>query len=246
MASFLSSQTLRFIPESYLPTAPYIPSHFIAQPVVLDAANFEYEIDERGQASIIRLMMDDNIVVPFVDLTKYDSETKDWFWYDIENKFPYRYNKSTNTLDSIYPSEYSSLVPTGVFYFNKESDQLRREAVSSTGVSVLFYKYSPLLLTENNEAYNDLSDYSTFKSSDRLNKTNSTVPEYYYDFDSRIYTNRNLAGIDPAQVKIHFFKISDNSLQVKCRMSTNQGIETYYTPKVDHFIIKLKGQSLRI
>lgn len=246
MAYFQPVQALRFIPESYLPNAPYIPFHFVAQPISLDATNFEYELDEIGQSSIIRLEMDDATLIPFVDLSKYDSETKDWFWYDIDDKFPYRYLKSTNRLENVYPSPYSDLIPTGVFQFDKDNSQVRRDAVSSNGTIVTFFKYSPLILTVNNEAYTDLSDYSTFKPSNRLNKANSTIPEFYYDFNSRIYTNRNLAGVDPTQVKIHFFKISDNSLQVKCRMSSNLGTETYYSPKVNHYIVKLKGQSLRV
>ncbi len=246
MAYFGPIQTLRFIPESYLPTAPYIPSQFSAEPVSLDATNFEYELDELGQTSIIRLETDGNILIPFVDLNKYDAETKDWFWYDLTENFPYRYLKATNKLENMYPSNYSGLTPTGVFYFDKDNIQLRRDAIASTGETVEFYKYSPLLLTVNNEAFTDLSDYSNFKPSDRLNKVDVIVPEFYYDFDSRIYTNRNLAGIAPTNVKIHFFKISDNKVQVKCRLSTNLGTETYYTPRVNSFILKLKGQSLRV
>ena len=246
MALFKPLEVLRFTPESYLPSSPYIPSHFIPQIKSLDAKNFEYEIDELGQRSIIKLEMDNNILVPFVDLNRYDSETKDWFWYDTVDNFPYRYLKATNKLVNMYPSKYSDLTPTGIFFFDKDIKIIYRLAVTPNGETVTFYKYSPLILTVNNEAYNDLTDYSNFKPSDRLNKVNNTIHEFYYDFAARIYTNMNLAGIEPSNVKIHFFRVSDNKVQVKCRMSANLGAETYYTPRVNNFILKLKGQSLRV
>lgn len=244
MAYFEPVEVLRFIPESYLPSVPYIPLHFVAQRRTLDATNFQYEIDSNGETSIIRLNTNGETLIPFVDLSKYDSETKDFFWYNPENDFPFRFLKSYNTLENLYPSTYSGLVLSSDVTFNKDTIRLEAEFTHSNG-TVTFYKYSPLILTVNNQAYDDLSDYANFKSTDRLNKVDDTIPEFYYDFDSRIYTNQNFAGINPEQVRIHFFQVSDNSVTVKCRMSTNSGTDSYYTPRVNSYIVKLKGQSLR-
>lgn len=248
MSFFKSTTELRFYPESYLPNAPYIPLHFQFQQVTYDATLVQYELDKNGQTSIIHLSNKDEIIIPFVDINRYDSETKDWFWYDPDTNFPFRFNKYDNTLVSIYPTDYSTLTLTLVapLSFNASTSRLEATFVYSDDKYHTFYKYSPLILTVAERAYLDLSDYSSFKPTDRLNRVNVTNQEFYYDFDSRIFTNQNLAGIDPARVKIHLFKISDNSVQIKCRMSSNAGSETYFTPKVNNYIAKLKGQSLRV
>jgi len=235
---------LGFIPESYLPTAPYIPAHCIPYRTSVDAANLEYELDELGQSSILRLMLLDKFIIPFIDLSNYDTETKSWLWFETASNFPYRYNKKDNTLTCLYLNTIIRISSISPIYFDRDSTQLKRDVIISDNETLTFNIYSPLILTINNEYINDISDYSTFKNNPKLDKVSSTVPEFYYDFNSRIYTNKNLAGSDPSQIKIYYFKVSDNDLKVKCRMSTNLGTVAYYTPKVDHYIIKLKGQSL--
>ena len=245
MAIFQPVKSYRFIPESYLPNVPYIPVHFSSQIQTYNASDFELELDSEGQTSILRLFMDDEVIVPYINLEKYDAETKDFFWYNPEDNFPYRFLKRNNTLENIYPTEYSGLAYQGITIFNSDRLRLEGNFTYDEDKTATFYKYSPLILTVNNRAYNDLSDYSNFRASDRLNKLNDTIPEFYYDFESRIYTNQNLAGIDPSQIKIHIFKVTDNKVKVKCRMSANSGVDTFYTPRVNHYIVKLKGQSLR-
>jgi hypothetical protein len=245
MATFYPVKSYQFIPESYLPNVPYIPIHFMPQQQVLNATNFEYEIDTIGQTSIIRLVNSNEIILPFIDLAKYDPETKDFFWYDPDDNFPYRFHKSNKSLETIYPSPYSGLVLNDLIEFNKDTKRIEADFIDYDGSLPTFYKYSPLIVTVNNRAFNDLSDYSTFQSTNRLNRIDSLTPEFYYDFESRIYTNQNLAGLDPEQVKIYFYRISDNNVIVKCRLSANTGKEAFYTPRVNSFIVKIKGQSLR-
>jgi hypothetical protein len=245
MPYFSPIETLTFTPESYLPTAPYIPAHFLPQQKVISAESLRLELDELGQSSIINLMMDDTMLIPYVDLSKYDSETKDWFWYEASTNLPYRFNRSTNTLSNLYPSNYSGLTLYSNIVFDVDNTRLSATFKDANDNYVDFYKYSPLLLVVENAAYNDLSDYSLFLVSDRLNKKDTTLREYYYDFNSRIFTNFNLAGVSPSQIKLYYYTICDNKVQVKCRMSANAGSETFYTPRVNNYIVKLKGQSLR-
>lgn len=257
MADFAPIETLNFTPETYLPSAPYIPAHFLPQQKVIDLEikkgktqkprlqKPRLELDELGQSSIINLMIDNELLIPYVDISKFDSETKDWFWFDASGNLPYRFNKSSNTLGNIYPSNYSGLTLASNIDFDVNNFRLSATFKDVEGSCVDFYKYTPLLLVVENRAYTDLSDYSLFLSSDRLNKIDITSPEYYYDFNSRIYTNQNLAGKNPSQIKLYYYTLCNNKVQVRCRMSANAGSETFYTPRVNNYIVKLKGQSLR-
>lgn len=256
MTFFSPIESLQFYPESYLPNAAYIPAYF--QPIrhTLDGTQVQFEIDSTGQTSIINLETNDGTkITPFIDLSRYDAESKDWLWYDDDGLY-YRLTRSNNIdeLNSLYPTRYSGIVRENEsLIFNRNSIELSSSFAASyndpeegivTG-TYSFYKYSPIIVTINNWSLTDISDYSNITSSDRLNRIDPSKPEFYYDFNGRLYTNQNVAGVDPKNVKIHYFTAGQNSITLSCRMSSNAGSASYFTPKVDNYIVKLKGQYLR-
>jgi len=252
MASFFPIESLQFYPESYLPNAAYIPAYF--QPVrhTLDGTQVQFEIDSTGQTSIINLKTNDGTnITPFIDLSRYDAESKDWLWYDDDGLY-YRLTTTilgSDELNNLYPTNYSNIFrENDTLIFDKNSIELSSSFSAtkdgSTG-SYSFFKYSPIIVTINNWPLTDISDYSNITSSDRVNRVDPGKPEFYYDFNGRIYTNQNMAGVDPKNIRIYYFTAGENSIILSCRMATNAGSASYYTPKVDNYIVKLKGQYLR-
>lgn len=253
MAYFLPvTDKLQFYPESYLPNAAYIPAYFQSVRNTVDGTQIQLELDNTGQVSIIYLMdKEGKSITPFIDISKYDSETKDWLWYDSDGLY-YRLKSPNNVqiLENLYPTNYTDITRVAdTLVFHKETLELSSifNASKNGGDvnSYSFYRYSPFILTINNRALTDVSDYSTISASDRLNRVDPGSPEFYYDFDGRLFTNQNLAGVDPKNIKIHYFTAGENSIILSCRLATNAGSAGYFTPKVDNYIVKLKGQYLR-
>lgn len=255
MASFAPTETLQFYPESYLPNAAYIPAYFQPVRYPLDGTKLQFELDRTGQTSIIKLENNDgHKITPFIDLSKYDAESKDWLWYDDDGLY-YRLTRpdGVDQLNNLYPTRYSNITRVNdSLIFDRESFELSSSFSASYNESgeevdgtYSFYKYSPIIVTINNWPLMDISDYSNITASDRLNRVNPGRPEFYYDFDGRLYTNQNLAAGDPKNIKVYYFSAGQNSITLSCRLSTNAGSAGYYTPKVDNYIVKLKGQYLK-
>lgn len=238
----------KYIPESYLPAAANVVSFFKPERVTVDATVLQLELDEDGLSSILRLVdQEGKPIIPYIDLSRYDGDSRDWLWYDSTG-FTYRYKD--DELKGLYPTNYSGVTavtktlqfsPSGVELFSNFRAYLCGESVRRT-----FYKHAPLIVTIDNEPLHDVSDYVGFLISDRLNKIDRTSMEFYYDFSDRIYTNQNLAGLNPKSIKVHYLKSNDSTLSVKCRLSSNTGGASHYTPMVDSYVVKLRGQNLRV
>lgn len=252
MAYFKPIEELHFFPEAYLPNAAYIPSYFQPERETVDATNLQLQLDSNGLTSIIKLIDNNgNNITPFIDLSRYDTESKDWVWYDDEGLF-YRLtiDDETQILTRLYPTSYRDITRmSDALNFDKDSIELfsifNATTAGGSTQNYFFYKYAPLIVTVNNRPLQDISDYSNIRASDNLNRVDPDKPEFYYDFEGTIYTNQNLAGVSANNIKVHYFKAGENSISISCRLSSNAGSASYVTPKVDSYIVKLKGQYLR-
>lgn len=235
-----------FRPESYLPNFVYFPLFFSPVQEIITLENVSLEFDSQGIQSIIRLVnKDGERITPFIDLTKYDAETKDWYIYYSEDRLPYRYDG--RNIYNVYPSTIGNQTNFSgeIQYFDRSTNEVVLSGYSDQNSSLIFYKYSPIVLVVENQLYQDLTDYTNITvAADRLSRL-SSVSEFYYDFEERLFTNQNLAGVALNDVKIIFNRISNNSLTVKCLVSANSGSRPLRSPTIDDYIIKLKGQYLR-
>lgn len=235
----------------------YIPFYINPEKKVYNCATdfTQFEIGNNGLTSVISLVnTEGNSIIPFIDLSKYDSETKDWFWYD-NNNFPLRlsyYNGEEWNLNYIwnfvqnYNRTYSFnpkvLSNGGESGFYSTSYYYIEDAIYYKDVFI----GSPIIMTINEEIVYDKTIYSSNDVDPNLTILNSTNnKEFYYNPDTnKVYTNQNLTGSDPAQIKL-YFKTLPNNVSVKCRMMGNYGDNSYLTPTVDYYLIKLNGQYLK-
>lgn len=242
-----------FPPESYLPDFALIPSFYKPTQVTYTLSDFQLETDTQGRQSIIRLVdSNDNRITPYIDFSKYDPVTKDWIWYNEIEHLPYRMlnrNSKSVTMQNFYPTSGGTIVSlrvSGYLY----SDVSGIWIIGGTGYNDphglyrVYFKYSPILLVGDNVPFTDLTDYSTMSTINNLDMT-TTSPQFYYDFEERLYTNQNLAWYTPSNVKIKFYSVGFDSLSFKCVMKANSGSKPKSTPVVDDYIVKLKGQFLR-
>lgn len=119
----------KFIPESVLLTDVYVPHHVPLHKHSYTLADFTLDVDDAGTASIINL--NSKNIVPFIDMTKYDPDSRDFFWYDISG-FPFSYDYQYSwdgldrpgtlagtftglTLKSIYPVDIFNFSPSGFY-----------------------------------------------------------------------------------------------------------------------------------
>ena len=241
-----------FTPESYLPEFAYIPLFQKPKHESYTISDFQTELDKNGIPSIIRLIdSEGNRITPFIDLSKFDADTKSFYWYDAVDNLPFRlYDRryDLGTFLSVYPSIRTGDHPD-VMITNEQYDDVSGVWVSGsiyylTGVNNVFYRYSPIIVVSNNIPYSDLTDYANMTVKDNLDR-NTTNLQFYYDFEERIYTNQNLVGVNPASFIIKLYSVGINEVNVKCVMSSNSDNRPRTTPVIDDYILKLKGQYLR-
>ena len=239
-------------PDSYLPNFVYFPLFFKPSfsdtPVTLN--DVKLETDSRGIRSIIRLVdKDDNRITPFIDLSKYDIETKDWYlYYDEIEKARLPFRQANDTLTNMYPSALGVQTNWVVnkTTFNSSTNEITVQGTSAeTPGGITFTKYAPIVLVGNNKIFTDLTDYTNITAhSDKLS-FNSSDFEFYYDFEERIFTNTNLDVFQPQDLKIVYSFIDTKEVSLKCLMSANSGKTPKETPIVDDYVFKLRGQYLR-
>lgn len=252
---------MRYIPDTLLLNHVYVP--FFSNPIkkiyTCDKDFVQLESGPNGVVSIIPLVKtvdgNEEPVVPFIDLTRYDVETKDWFWYDSDN-FPFRisYNNGYDwNLNSIwnfgqYYGHTLTFNPKRLYNGGLESgfysEVTKYDGEESADIRV--YTGAPIILTINENIVTDKTNYDGTIINPVLTQMNVEInKEFYYDINTnKIYTNQNLAGINPSQIKIYFETIP-NSISVKCRMKGNMGEDLYTTPTIDYYVVKLNGQYLK-
>lgn len=236
-----------YIPDSLLLNNVYIP--FYVPPVKkIHNCRDDYtlEMDGNGVTSIINL--NNELPIPYFDTSKYDIETRDWFWYD-RSGLPFRMTKSGSdwVLNSVYGvGEFrgDTLVidPTTLKY--DSYGKILGFYVDINGNK--FYTGAQLILEIGGYIVKDQTNYYGNQTETILTNLNTDVnKEFYYSFNmNKIFTNQNLLLSDPAQIKIYMYTLS-NSLSVKCRTRGNYGMNNYITPTVDYYIAKLHGQLLK-
>lgn len=250
----------QFIPETSLLDHIYIP--FYRPPVkrVENCGNFftYLEADVNGVTSIINLVTDtveDGIspVVPFIDIGKFDSETKDWSWVDGSG-FPYRIQRNSTddgwVLKALWPINHVGIeldIDPTILTYDEEGKELGFYSTATNGsLEDRMYPSNPIMVTIEGKILQDKTVYGSENLTTGLTELNTNLnPEFYYNpINNKIYTNQNLLGVNPRNIKIYFYD-SINNVSVKARLSTNSGGSSYYTPIVDYYIVKLNGQFLR-
>jgi len=235
-----------FPPETALLNSINIPKY--VEPVLKEKtlSQLTLETDSTGVSSIIKITDGKDLVIPYIDLSKYDHESRDWYHYDSRNTpvfirlgsplhYPYyTYNKFN----------IGKLVD-GLVTLRKQFDKEKRQAyvVTIESEERLYYA-APILLTINGVVINDVTDYVRFSSPKLTNVDVVNNKEFFYDFGSRIYTNQSLTSYDPDSVVIYYYE-NPNTISVKSRISSNIGVSSSTTPIIDYYILKLRGQDLR-
>jgi len=251
-----------YIPNSTLLNHVYIPFVQPAKLQIFTVANDfpDLETGPNGFPSVINFNKTNannsvEEIFPFIDLSKFDSETKDWFWYD-DIGFPYRIIRdSTGLAWELIPIWDFGKYIGSTITFTPETPLKREEGGNNLGFyspstidteTVNMYTGSPIILTINGEVVKDRTIYG--QTNANFNLTDLGVEdnkEFYYNSAlNRIYTNQNLNEFDSAQIKIYCYTVSQE-VSIKCRMKANQGKDAYVTPTVDYYIAKLDGQFLR-
>jgi hypothetical protein len=251
---------MNYLPESVLLNHVFIPFYQLPVKQIFNCSEHfkALEIGPNGLTSVINLSIENTdgnneLIFPFINLSKFDTETKEWFWYDDQG-FPYRIYRTNDAEWAVSP-----MWDFGNYYDFLEkafdpTDLLREEGGKELGFyantfarpdSIKMYTGAPIIITINGEiladktVYGQQTDYNLTSLMPEQNK------EFYYDPSSnRIYTNQNLNEFDAKQIKIYCYTVS-KEVSIKCRMKANQGKDAYMTPTVDYFITKLNGQYLR-
>ena len=259
---------MEFIPNSVLLNNVFSP--FLNEPkrevfntsvtnqAIAKDGSFTLEMGSNGITSVIDLSINDpkldkKPIVPYVDLSKYDPESKDWYWYD-EDGFPYR---------MFYDLGLGKWVATALWPINNYGESIKIDPSNLTkaedgpqlgfyvnGVlgeeTVKLYTGRPLILEIDGEVITDNTIYGSVNITTGLTDLNTDVnKEFYYDEGvNKIYTNQNLLSVDSTHIKVYLYTVP-NEVSVKCRMSSNSGTTALVTPTVDYYVVKLNGQNLR-
>lgn len=253
---------MNFIPDSVLLNNIYIPFATHPEKKMITLKQASTLQDNNGIHSIIDLNLIDNIK-PFIDLSKFDLETKDWLWYDLEG-FPYRLqylNSSTIwNLVPIWGISNVSFTDISNIELNLKKSFFDSESPEEIGIAIngqlnpvniqnpvtyqKFYQGSPLIVTIEGNPIIDITQYASMESPVLTDYNVSANPQFYFNAQqSRIYTNQNLLSYDASSIKIYFYTLPQD-VSVQCRLKSNGNGESYVSPIVDYYIVKLNGQSI--
>jgi len=248
-----------FIPETSLPNSLYVPFYVPSNRKVTTISEFALESNAQGLQSIINLMdTGGKKIVPFFDLSKYDGERQQWMWEDADGlfyKLIYYEDQEFQYLSSdpydIYIFSCVDLdrdIPIQIFQpevYNNTAYANFNKRQYVTWNSENFYKYDPIQIIINGQRLTDITDYNGLSQVPLNDIQTNSNREFYYNFiDNKIYTNQNMAGVQPNSVEIKFFT-TVNTVQVMNKMATNIGTDSTYTPAIDYYIVKLNGQNFR-
>jgi len=260
---------MNYVPESSLLNDIYVPFYIQPEFKTKKLIDFDTELDKNGVRSIIKFSKADLLINPFVDYSKFDQESKSWFWYDYiyDETYPSTITITLGIIPSVqipnpfYPefSMFKLLLGNTTdesSFYRKEMRNLKFDKVnkvmyfvSTTGDRTLSikkwkYQYRPFIITINGNALTDLTDYANLTAAIDLSPTGSTNQEFYYDFNHKLYTNQNLDSFDIDSIEIHYYE-TIQEVTMKARLNSNAGRSSYYTPTIDYYITKLNGQYLQ-
>lgn len=243
----------KFIPQSCLLNNIYIPLYEKPRKNILDLESFSIQTDINGVESIIDLNSADEKYYPFIDISKYDSEREDWYYYDT-NGFPYRltYNSTGYwDVEAVWeiPSINANTSDLSISLFMQKEITCElgvyTQVTKSDNSTLNLYKGQPIVVAVNDIPLKDLTDYTNPSTKPILNNINPSVEkEFYYDFDRNlIITNQNLNGTNKKSVTIGFYTTIKET-NVQYTLHANQPNPSI-TPIVKWYILKLSGQDLR-
>lgn len=253
---------IEFIPESSLLNNIYVPNYSEPELIAKQLNSLDTEVDINGVRSIIKLSKDDQYFSPFIDMSKFDIDSKDWYWYTYTSFnspttgfIPYKINISGNVVtfnsvlgyrDDLDLGGYSSFSKSTVYNFKFDINKRVIYFPSSRAdfQIVSKFQYRPIIITINGQPLTDLTDYGNLTTDIALSPIDSSKTEFYYNFEDKLYTNQNLDGLDPDSVTIYYYQ-NLQTISVKTRIRSNTGRSSYYTPTIDYFIVKLNGQYLK-
>lgn len=234
---------MKLYPESSMLTSVHIPDFF--EPKQLSTVDgslrrgehYDFVPDETGRTSIIRFT-----VVPYIDISRYDFERKDWYLKDQYNgkwRF-FRRGQYKPHSDSIHSSSIPVFVSMDGMYNGEEKTVFD---LQSDGFRLGLDR--PITIRANSVRFTDITDYSGDRNiSPTLNELPNTLfRQFYYDKKFSLYTNQELNDFEDDNLQI-IIKTNIDKVNVKCRMGTNATGLSPYTPYVDYYIIKLTGQNL--
>lgn len=249
---------MNFIPKTFLINNIYLPFYESPKIVIFTIGDqLKLETGINQVKSVISIQENDKQVIPFLDISKYDSESRDWFWYDTDG-FPMRsYIDGENyCLTSLYPvsNYYNKIITINNLSLKKDTTASSKNLgwysfiKTIDGVDVIdqelkVYTGSPIILSIDDNIATDRTDYYNYNNDISLTefKVDGNIEFYYNTLLNRIYTNQDLTG---AKIELYFFR-SEQIVKVKSVLSSNIGMDSYITPTVDYYISKLHGQYLK-
>lgn len=250
---------MNFIPDSFLINNIYLPFYEKPKETIFNSdSQLKIETGANQLKSVISIREDEKDVIPFIDLSMYDSETRGWFWFDSEG-FPLRGNFDDDgylVLSPIYPvSRYYGqllIIEPNILLLDKSnnrknlgwySEVSRIDYSDFEGEKPKVYIGSPMMLRINNQLAKDRTDYYNFNND--MSLTNFRIEgniEFFYNSQlNKIYTNQDLTG---ASIELYFLR-TNQIVKVKSILASNNGMNSYVTPTVDYYIAKLHGQYLK-
>ncbi len=239
-------------PNSSLLTSVFVPDFFDTKVVSTKESTlvkdkdftFEYSVD--GLLSIIKLNK-----VPYLDLSKYDHQRRQWYSVDQYENLWRKYDPGDWIIetDSFYtlPGLYD---PTGIdlsrYYSVYDLSPLSYLTTTTAETNGLTLKvYSPISINVNDLEVLDITDYS--KGTNIVPILNTINPddnkEFYFDKNTTIYTNQDFSQYSDTSIIISYH-VNVDKINVKFRMNTNTTELSSYTPTVDFFVVKLTGQNI--
>jgi len=240
---------MKLFHNSSLLTSVFIPKEFnpkllkTVDGTLIEGEHFEYEEDNIGRKSIIKL-----IKLPYIDLDKYDHQRKKWYhvdkydnlwrWYEIGE-----WQLETGSIND--NSRAPNVVSVYGLYMSKMHNLEDAENKTLITETLKVKPFAPITIRVNDWALTDISKYSGATNiQPKLNIVDPELnKEFYYNMGDKIYTNQDFALYGADNIKISY-SINVDTVQVSCRMNTNLNKLSPYTPVVDFFIVKLTGQNL--
>lgn len=234
----------KYIPDSILLDNIFLPTNIppkIGREFVIDTNN----------PSVIKL---NNI--PYIDLNKFDLNTRDWFFYD-SNGLSFSLQKNIDNINWDLVSYYDIGQHTNEILtinqnikYNKDGKNLgfyvNINKINNINISydLRFYCGNPLFVKINGNIFKDITDYND-KTLPNLTEFNTDLnKEFYYKFNTNeIVTNQNLLQYNIKSIEVYYYYLP-NEVSVKCNLKSNGMLNTYSTPYIDYYIIKLHGQDL--
>lgn len=222
---------MRIVPETLL--LDNICSRFYSRPrmVVKKASDLELVSDSNGLLSIIKVTNEQGSDYPFIDLSHWDFNSMDWYWFNSLGLMSKYSNGQIIDIYSAEPPEYVN----GIKLFNPETGFVGYGKA---------YQYQPFQVLLNLDPFKDVTIYNNKDIISDFVKVNTIDnKEFRYGFDGYIYTNIDLSAINNESLEVRYFTLPEK-ISVTIEMDSNTLGENFLTPTVESYIVNLTGQDI--